>query len=167
VSLYDVLLFLHVVGGFVLMGAITLFSIVVVATWKAQRPSEIVEFAGITRVGGLLVMVGTLMTVVFGLWLAIELDEYHLWEGWVLAAIVLWAIGSEAGRRSASSYGRMGAEAARLARAGDSARPEPRRAKSQRSGPRDAPCRDLRGGAHPRGHDLETRNLSHSGHDPP
>lgn len=94
-SLYDVLLFLHVIGAFALIGALTLFSIVIVATWRAQRPSEIVEFAGITRVGGRLVMVGTLMTVVFGVWLAIDLDQYHLWDGWVIAAIVLWAIGSE------------------------------------------------------------------------
>jgi uncharacterized membrane protein len=108
VSLYDVLLFLHVIGAFALMGALTLFSIVIVATWRAQRPSDIVEFAGITRVGGLLVTVGSLMTVVFGVWLAIDLDQYNLWDGWVLAAIVLWAIGSETGRRSADADGRIG-----------------------------------------------------------
>ena len=118
------LLFLHVLGAFALMGAITLVSIVVVATWRAQRPSDIVELAVITRVGGLLVMAGTLMTIVFGVWLAIDLDQYHLWDGWVIAAIVLWAIGSETGRRSADTYRRIGAEAARLTQAGDGARPE-------------------------------------------
>ena len=124
VSFYDVLLFLHVLGAFALMGAITLFSIVVMATWRAQRPSDIVELAVITRVGGLLVMAGTLMTIVLGVWLTIDLDQYHLWDGWVIAAIVLWAIGAETGRRAADAYGRIGAEAAGLAPAGDGATPE-------------------------------------------
>jgi uncharacterized membrane protein len=124
VSLYDVLLFLHVVGAFALIGAITLFSIVIVATWRAERPSDIVEFAGVTRLGGLLVMVGTLMTVVFGLWLAIDLDQYRVWDGWVVAAIILWAIGSETGRRSADAYERIGTEAAQFAQEPVTVRPE-------------------------------------------
>jgi uncharacterized membrane protein len=124
VSLYDLLLFLHVLGAFALMGAITLFSIVIVATWRAQRPSDIAAFAGITRAGGLLLIAGTLMTMVFGVWLAIEVDRYRVWDGWVIAAIVLWAIGTETGRRSTDAYGKIGAEAARLAQSGDSPRPE-------------------------------------------
>jgi uncharacterized membrane protein len=124
VSLYDLLLFLHVLGAFALMGAITLFSIVIVATWRAQRPSDIAAFAGITRAGGLLLIAGTLMTIVFGVWLAIEVDRYRVWDGWVIAAIVLWAIGTETGRRSTDAYGKIGAEAARLAQSDDSPRPE-------------------------------------------
>jgi hypothetical protein len=45
VSFYDVLLALHVFGAFALVGAITLFSIVIVATWRAKRPSDVVGFA--------------------------------------------------------------------------------------------------------------------------
>lgn len=119
-SLYDLLLFLHVLGAFALMGAITLFSIVIVATWRAERPSDIAAFAGITRAGGLLLISGTLMTIVFGVSLAIEVDRYRVWDGWVIAAIVLWAIGTETGRRSTDAYGKMGAEAARLAQSDDS-----------------------------------------------
>ena len=123
-SLYDWLLFLHVLGAFALVGALTLFSIVIVATWRAERPSDIAAFAGLTRVGGLLVGVGTLMTVVFGVWLAIEVDQYRVWDGWVIAALVLWAIMAETGRRSADAYRTIGAEAARLALSDDSPRPE-------------------------------------------
>lgn len=118
------LLFLRVLGAFALMGAITLFSIVIVATWRAERPSDIAAFAGITRAGGLLLIAGTLMTIVFGVSLAIEVDRYRVWDGWVIAAIVLWAIGTETGRRSTDAYGKIGAEAARLAQSDDSPRPE-------------------------------------------
>jgi uncharacterized membrane protein len=98
-----------VLGAFALMGAITLFSIVIVATWRAPRPSDIAAFAGITRAGGLLLVAGTLMTIVFGVWLAIKVDRYRVWDGWVIAAIVLWAIGTETGRRSTDAYGKIGA----------------------------------------------------------
>lgn len=123
-SLYDWLLFLHVLGAFALVGALTLFSIVIVATWRAERPSDIAAFIGMTRVGGLLVGAGTLMTIVFGVWLAIEVDQYRVWDGWVIAAIVLWAIGAETGRRAADAYVKIGAEAARLTLSDDSPRPE-------------------------------------------
>jgi uncharacterized membrane protein len=123
VSRYDWLLFLHVLGASALVAALTLLSIVIVATWRAERASDIAAFAGITRVGGLLVNVGSLMTIVFGVWLAIDLGRYHVWDGWVIAAIVLWAITAETGRRSAGAYGRIGAEAGRLAQSDDSPRP--------------------------------------------
>jgi len=123
VSRYDGLLFLHVLGAFALVAALTLLSIVIVATWRAERPSDIAAFAGITRVGGLLLNVGSAMTIVFGIWLAIDLDQYRVWDGWVIAAIVLWAIGVETGRRSADAYRRIGVEAGRLAQSDDSPSP--------------------------------------------
>jgi hypothetical protein len=85
-------------------GSDHLFSIVIVATWRAERPSDIAAFAGITRAGGLLLIAGTLMTIVFGVSLAIEVDRYRVWDGWVIAAIVLWAIAMETGRRAGTAY---------------------------------------------------------------
>jgi uncharacterized membrane protein len=132
VSRYDLLLFLHVLGAFALVAGLTSVSIVIVATWRAERPSDVVPFAGVTRVGGVLVSAGTLMTIVFGVWLAIEVDQYRVWDGWVLAAIVLWAIAAETGRRAADAYREIGAEAARLAQSDDS--PGPALAAPIRSG---------------------------------
>src|SRR5581483_3011206 len=39
------------------------------------------------------VPIGGLGTIVFGVWLAIVDDAYHVWDGWIVAAIVLWAAG--------------------------------------------------------------------------
>ena len=44
------------------------------------------------KIGTVVIGVGTLGTIVFGVWLAISLDAYQVWDGWVIAAIVLWAI---------------------------------------------------------------------------
>ena len=43
--------------------------------------------------------VGGLGVLVFGIWLALNVDGYELWDGWIVAAIVLWLIASGAGGR--------------------------------------------------------------------
>src|SRR3954447_19130553 len=44
--------------------------------------------------------VGGAGTIIFGIWLALYVDGYELWDGWIIAAIVLWAIATELGRRA-------------------------------------------------------------------
>ncbi|MBA3433006.1 MAG: hypothetical protein H0U08_02815, partial [Actinobacteria bacterium] len=39
--------------------------------------------------------VGVTGTIVLGIWLAISRDEYQVWDGWVIAAIVLWVLAAE------------------------------------------------------------------------
>ena len=41
--------------------------------------------------------VGGLLTLVFGVWLA--LDDYSLFDGWILIALVLWAVAAGTGIR--------------------------------------------------------------------
>jgi hypothetical protein len=35
---------------------------------------------------------GGLATLVLGIWLAIYVDGYEVWDGWIIAAIVLWLV---------------------------------------------------------------------------
>ena len=56
------------------------------------------------QVGTVVVSVGSLGAIIFGVWLAISLDFVQVWDGWVIAAIVLWAIATETGRRSGVEY---------------------------------------------------------------
>ena len=48
--------------------------------------------------------VGSLGTIIFGVWLAISLDGVAVWSGWVIAAIILWAVGTETGRRGGTYF---------------------------------------------------------------
>jgi hypothetical protein len=41
--------------------------------------------------------VGGIGVLVFGVWLAIEVDAYELWDAWIIAAVGLWLIASGAG----------------------------------------------------------------------
>jgi len=113
------LLALHLLSAAALVGAVTVFWVLILAVRNADRPSRILVLAPLMRVGGVVVIVGSLGTVVFGVWLAITLDAYHPWDGWVIAAIVLWAIASETGRRSDPEFARAFTRAKELLDAGE------------------------------------------------
>jgi hypothetical protein len=98
------LLALHLLFAAALVGALTIFWILVVAVRNADRPAHVLALTPLLRVANVAVIAGSVGTVVFGVWLAITLDAYHPWDGWVIAAIVLWAIGSETGRRTDPEY---------------------------------------------------------------
>ena len=112
------ILALHLLSAFALVGALTLFAIMIAALWRADEPAKIDSFMRIGRIGNVLAIAGVLGTVVFGVWLAISVDGYAVWDGWVIAAIVLWAVGSELGRRAGVAYGAAGARAHEAVAAG-------------------------------------------------
>jgi uncharacterized membrane protein len=102
VSLYEWLLFLHVLTAFALVAAIVLYTFIVLAARRLEIPSEIARLFRLSRVGDALIAIGSIGVLVLGIWLAIEVDRYKVWDGWVIAAIVLWvafgAIGSRTGK---------------------------------------------------------------------
>jgi uncharacterized membrane protein len=110
-DLSDWLLALHLISAAVLVGALSWFMTVLVAARRARRPAEAATYFRTVRLAVPLVGAGTLLVLVFGVWLAFDKDGYHIWDPWILAAIVLWAIASGAGQRSGVGM----AEAARLA----------------------------------------------------
>jgi len=103
VSLYDWLLFLHVLSAFFVVGALTALWGLVVATRPSAPLLAEQEARGFGRIVGPLVGVGMIGTLGFGIGLAIDSSRYHPWDGWIVAALVLWAIagwaGGEAGKR--------------------------------------------------------------------
>jgi len=116
-ELNDWILALHLLSAFALVGAVTIFSILIVAQWGAASAAQIASVSRIGMVGTVLVVIGTAGTLVFGLWLTFSVDAYALWDAWILIALVLWAIGTELGRRAGQAYGQAGARAGELARA--------------------------------------------------
>jgi hypothetical protein len=92
---YDTLLFLHVLAAFALVATVVIFSAFALGLEADSR---------VFAVGNALWNVGGLGTLVFGIWLALYVKGYELWDGWILTAIVLWAIGTELGRRAQVGY---------------------------------------------------------------
>jgi hypothetical protein len=94
---YDWLLFFHVLTAFLLVGALAFFWALLLVTRPGRAFFVASASLALARPATIGVSIGTLGTLVFGLWLAIYLDAYHPWDGWIIGSIVLWAIGSAAG----------------------------------------------------------------------
>jgi uncharacterized membrane protein len=102
VSLYDWLLALHVLSAFAWVSALVLYSIVLASAWGTSIPSEVARVFRLTKVGDALIAIGMIGTIVFGIWLA--LDEYEIWDGWIIAALVLWLAAAATGGRGGKHY---------------------------------------------------------------
>jgi hypothetical protein len=106
VTLYDWLLFLHVLAAFAAVTAVVLLSAVLAASWRTADIADAVPFLRMSRLGSRLWDVGGAGTLVFGIWLAIHVDGYELWDGWIIAALVLWVIAAAAGARVGAGFRR-------------------------------------------------------------
>ena len=105
-SLYDWLLFLHVVAAFALVAALVLLIALFAALRRATGSGERVALLRLSGPANRLWDVGGLGTLVLGAWLAIHVDGYELWDGWILGALVLWVIATVAGSLVATAYRR-------------------------------------------------------------
>jgi hypothetical protein len=93
--MYDFLLTAHVFAAFALVATVVIFSAFALGMATDSR---------VLTIGNVLWTVGGLGTLVFGIWLALYVKGYEIWDGWILTAIVLWAIGTELGRRAQAGY---------------------------------------------------------------
>ena len=100
----DWLLALHLLSAFALVAALVLFTAVMVADWGEVSPQRAAAYFQVARVGGPLIAAGTALTLILGIWLAIDLKAYQPWDGWVIAAIVLWAIAGYTGSKVGAHY---------------------------------------------------------------
>jgi uncharacterized membrane protein len=104
VSRYDWLLFLHVLAAVSLVSAEILLTFVIVTARGLELPSEIAHIFRLSRAGDILFGVGAIGTIVLGILLAIDVDQYQVWDGWVITALVLWAVLMAVAGRDARFY---------------------------------------------------------------
>ena len=94
VSLDAWILALHLLAAFAFVAAVAGYWGMIAAGWNARLPREV---------------------------LAISLDAYQPWDGWVIAAIVLWLVAGAAGGRAGPEYERARSRAEELAAEGPDA----------------------------------------------
>ena len=90
--MYDWLLFLHVVAGFMVVAGLAAYGVLVFSGGAAVQRAMAAPAAALWNAGALGVLV-------FGVWLAIDVDGYELWDGWIIAALVLWLVAGAVGGR--------------------------------------------------------------------
>ena len=108
----------HVLSAFAYVGGIVLFWMLIVAVRKIDTPGATIRMQPIVKVGNVAVGVGAVGTIVLGIWLAFALDSYAIWDGWIIAAIVLWAVSAAFGQRTGAAYMRGMTKAKELEAAG-------------------------------------------------
>ncbi|MGZ4362195.1 MAG: DUF2269 family protein [Gaiellaceae bacterium] len=94
---YQWLLMLHVTGAFFLLGGSAVAGIIHLLALRTHRPSEIALLLGLVRFALPVLLLGSLMTLVLGLWLVHHVG-YRYGAFWVWGAIVLWVIGNTLGK---------------------------------------------------------------------
>lgn len=103
-DLYDWLLFLHVLSAFLAVGALTALWALVLSSRGAAPVMSADSMMRFGRTAGIVVGVGMMGAVIFGIWLAIHVDGYELWDPWILASLVLWAIAGWAAGLSGKAF---------------------------------------------------------------
>ena len=123
-GLNDWVLALHLLSAVSLIAAVTMFSVMIAALWRTDDPAAVTSFMRVGLVGNVLVTIGSLGTIVFGVWLAISLDAYQLWDGWVIAALILWVLATAIGKQAGDGYRATSEMAAQLVSSASPRSPE-------------------------------------------
>ena len=105
VGFYDWMLALHLLSAFSVAAALVLYGVLV---FSGRRSSASLEHARllfrIAPVATPLIAAGTVLVLIFGVILAIDSDQFEIWDGWVIAGIVLWGLLGAVGRRTGAYY---------------------------------------------------------------
>ncbi len=103
-SFDDWILALHVLSAFAYVAGVVLFWVLVVAVRGTDTPDGTIRMDPVAKVGNAAVGIGAGGTIVLGIWLAFSIGGYDIWDGWIIAALVLWFISAEIGRRTGAAY---------------------------------------------------------------
>jgi hypothetical protein len=98
VSLDDWIRALHILSAFALVGALTVLWFGYLLLRAEGGASG--ALGRLFKVGTIAIAIGMTGTLVFGVWLSISIDGYEPWDGWVIAAFVLWLIAGGTGDRA-------------------------------------------------------------------
>ena len=109
----------HVLAAFSLVTGSTLFWVLVVTVRRIDTPDDTLRLGPIARVGNATIGIGLGGTILFGVYLAFAVDGYAIWDGWILAALVLWAVGAALGRQVGAAYMQGPRKALELKQAGE------------------------------------------------
>ena len=118
-SFEDWIFSLHLLSAATLVGALVMSWIVVVALRSADTPDATLSLNRVAMVGTAAIVVGLVGAIGFGIWLAILRDTFRVWDGWVIAAIVLWGVAAVALVRSFVEYAKPAKNARALLASGE------------------------------------------------
>ena len=109
---------LHLLTAATLVGSLVMSWIVIVALRSADTADATLSLHRVSMVATGALAVGLVGAIAFGIWLAILRVDFQVWDGWVIAAIVLWALATAAIQRSSVEFAKPVAKAKALIASG-------------------------------------------------
>jgi MFS family permease len=103
-SFEDWMFAIHLLFAATLVGGLVMSWIIVVSLYTADTADTTLNLNRVGLVGVVAIALGLLGTIVIGIWVAILRANFHPWDGWVIGAIVLWAIATAALMRAFAEY---------------------------------------------------------------
>jgi hypothetical protein len=100
----DWLLALHVLSAAAFVAGVIVFWVVIMAARGAETPGETLRLGPLSTLAAVVLGIGATGTIVLGIWLALSVGGYDVWDGWVIAAIVLWFVANAFGQRTNAAY---------------------------------------------------------------
>jgi uncharacterized membrane protein len=119
VSFDDWILALHVLSAFAYVGGLVLFWILIVAVRRTDQPDGTIRMEPVVKVGNASVGIGAGGTILLGIWLAFSVGGYNIWDGWIIAALILWFVAAALGRQTGQAYMQGMSKAQELRAAGE------------------------------------------------
>jgi uncharacterized membrane protein len=118
VSFDDWMLALHVLSAFAWVAGMILFWVLIVAVRRTDIPGDRIRAESVSKVGNAAIGIGMVGTIAFGIWLAFSVGGHDIWDGWIIAALVLWLISLPLGQRTGAAFTQGLNKAQELQRAG-------------------------------------------------
>ena len=87
--MYHTLLFFHMIAAFLLAVTVVMYSAVALGATSSPRMLFVADRCW---------DVGGLGTLIFGIWLALNLDQYDFFDFWILFALLLWFVATGLGQ---------------------------------------------------------------------
>jgi hypothetical protein len=104
VSFFDWMLALHLLSAFAVASALVLFSVLVFCGRRMTTLDQTRTLFRVAPVGNVLITAGLGLVLIFGVILALDSNRFNIWDGWVIAAIILFAIFGGVGQRAGAYY---------------------------------------------------------------
>jgi hypothetical protein len=111
VSFYSWILALHLLAAFAVASALVLFTVLVFSSRRMTTLEQTRTLFRVAPIGTALIIGGTALVLIFGVILSLDSDQFNIWDPWVIAGIVLWAILGGLGQRSGTHYADIGKQA--------------------------------------------------------
>jgi uncharacterized membrane protein len=118
VDRYDWLLFLHVLGAFLVIGGAVMAGVFNVAALRSERPSQVALLFRFARIAVAAIGAGMALTLAFGLWLVHHVG-YGWGQTWIVLALVFWVLSNALGGIGGNHEKETRQLAERLAAVGD------------------------------------------------